>query len=399
MRRALDWLESAEPRRALELISKLASFWKLHARAAEGFARFRAAEFASPEASVERARAAASQLQDASLFLSATDFSTLMIKTLELARSIDDRTALLEALRQYAFLAYQQGDVHGLQAAVAELEAMSGGSGADAACVHAEVQAIEAALVDGRTSDAYVTLQRAYIAQLDAPGLVVRRALAKGNLAGSLLGRRDFTAAASLAADVADTFRELDHSADLAWVLALLGPGLAQSGRTAEAVDTVLECAEIAIEGEHGENIGSALWAAIPVANAVDRPQLAITLYAGLTMGMLDRGEITLNAMDAELAAGWFGDASRRVTRVVAELALRDGAAAEPAELLRSLPGILRTAAPRAPGSVRIRHGELTRREVEVLALVGERKRKPLRATRRGGHPRMVSPDGFEPST
>ena len=48
VRRALDWLGSADPRRALELLSKLVPFWKLHARAAEGFARFKAAEAASP---------------------------------------------------------------------------------------------------------------------------------------------------------------------------------------------------------------------------------------------------------------------------------------------------------------------------------------------------------------
>ena len=371
VRRALDWLGSADPRRALELLSKLVPFWKLHARAAEGFARFKAAEAASPEPSVERARAAASQLQDAWLFLSATEFSTLLRETLELARSVDDQRALLEALRQTAVLAYQEGDVHALRGAAAELQAMSVGSSADAARVHAEVRAIESAVVEGRTSDSYVKLQRAYIAHLDAPALVVRRALARGNLAGALLGRREFAAAANLAVDVADTFRELDHRADLAWVLALLAPALAQSGRTAEAVDVVVECAQIALEGGQGENIASAMWAAIPVANAVDRPELAVTLYAALTRGMLDRGEITLNAMDAELAAGWFREASRRVSPVALELALRDGAAAEPVDLLRSLPGILRTEARRAPGSVRIRHGELTRREVEVLTLVG----------------------------
>jgi predicted ATPase/DNA-binding NarL/FixJ family response regulator len=370
VRRALDWLESDDPRRALELLSKLVPFWKLHARAAEGFARFRAAEAASPEASVERARAAACQLQDAWLFLSAAEFSTLVRETLDLARSVDDRTALLNALRESAHLAYQEGNVQALAAAAGELKGMSNGS-PEAALVDAQVRAIESALVDGRTSNEYVALQRAYIAQLAAPGLVVRRELARGNLAGALLGRREFGAAASLALEVADTFRGLDHRADLAWILAFLAPALAQSGRTAEAVDVVVECAQIALEGGQGENIASAMWAAIPVANAVDRPALAVTLYSALTSGMLDRGEITLNAMDADLARGWFREASRRVSPVALELALRDGAAAKPVDLVRSLPGILRTEARRAPGSVRIRHGELTRREVEVLTLVG----------------------------
>jgi DNA-binding NarL/FixJ family response regulator len=53
------------------------------------------------------------------------------------------------------------------------------------------------------------------------------------------------------------------------------------------------------------------------------------------------------------------------------ELALREGEAVDPMDMLRSLPSELRHGDLRSVPVGRLRHGHLSRREIEILQLVG----------------------------
>ena len=76
--------------------------------------------------------------------------------------------------------------------------------------------------------------------------------------------------------------------------------------------------------------------------------------------------------LDRKPAERWAKQAERAMSKVDWELAMREGAKADPQELLRALPEELRaaTAAGATPGAY-LRHGEFTKREIEILRLVG----------------------------
>ena len=223
-----------------------------------------------------------------------------------------------------------------------------------------DAQAIEAALVDGRTSDAYVPFNGRTLrsSMRPASSSAARSRRGTGWVAPRPPGLRRSGQPCDRRRGHVPASRSPSRPG---MVLALLGPGLAQSGRTAKPSTPSSSAPRSPLRPNMARTSG-------PPCGRRSRsrtPSVARSshhLVRRLTMGMLDRGEITLNAMDAELAAGWFAGTHRGASPGRSpELALRDGAAAKPAELLRSLPGILRTGAGRAPGSARIRHGELTR--------------------------------------
>jgi DNA-binding NarL/FixJ family response regulator len=83
------------------------------------------------------------------------------------------------------------------------------------------------------------------------------------------------------------------------------------------------------------------------------------------------RGDVVLNPLDVDLADAWFKRAERAAAGISVELAVREGAEADPLALLRSLPGQLHAPAGRSTAAAVLRHGVLTKREVEVLSLVG----------------------------
>ena len=78
---------------------------------------------------------------------------------------------------------------------------------------------------------------------------------------------------------------------------------------------------------------------------------------------------------DRELAERTLDRVRRHSRPVDVELAIRDGAASDPLDLLASLPALL--AMPERRGETsepRLRHADLTAREIEILDLVGQGK-------------------------
>jgi predicted ATPase/DNA-binding CsgD family transcriptional regulator len=377
VRRALDYLETAAPNAAHELFSRLGPFWSSHGRIAEGYERFRKSRAKTAEPSVELVRAAAGMLSAAWNILPAREFQELASWTATNARALGEVSALVKALRELAYLGYNENDLPALNAATAELEEIAAEAGEQGRISRAEIRTVAAAANEGRTSDLHVQLMRVYLSEVESADLVVRQASTQTNLAGSLLGRGEYEESAELARRAVDTYRRMDQPENVNWALALLAPALAGSGQSQEAVAAALECASIAIEVGHAENVASALWAAIPVALELDSPVLAAKLWGALVHGMVGRGDVVLNPLDTELVDGWIKRARRGSTDITIEVAARDGERTDPIQLLRSLTEALPRAEVRAVMPPILRHGVLTKREVEVLALVGRGRSDP----------------------
>ena len=88
------------------------------------------------------------------------------------------------------------------------------------------------------------------------------------------------------------------------------------------------------------------------------------------------RGLVSIDEDDREYLNDVMVRVRANAPAVDVELALRDGAADDPADLLRSVPALLKGSA-RAEARPHLRHGELTRREVEILGMVGQGQTDP----------------------
>jgi DNA-binding NarL/FixJ family response regulator len=97
----------------------------------------------------------------------------------------------------------------------------------------------------------------------------------------------------------------------------------------------------------------------------------------GCIRGLEARGEATFSPLDRQLAAAALERARPGAQSVPFELAIRDGENQNPFDLIRALPALLRSSPEPAASRATLRHGELTRREVEILGLVGDGKSDP----------------------
>jgi predicted ATPase/DNA-binding CsgD family transcriptional regulator len=371
VRRALDHLESTDPRQAVVLLSRLGPFWAAHGRVMEGYGRLqRAFEFA-PEQSVELARAALGQLLLLGTCLSNEAFHALIERTIDTARVVGDKDSLIEALRYRAMLAENEGDSAAMDRVVAELGPVASGDDARDRLVRAEIAVMAAFPVGGRITDERIAATRAYVLELESANMPERLAFGRGTFANELLGRGELDESVRMGRLAVEGLRELDRRSGVAWGLAILAPALAGLGRTEEAVHAVIECVEIAMSEAPGENMATAMWAAIPVALAVGRPDLSARLWSCLDRRLVPSGQADLTDLDRLLVDGWLKQVRGSMSTVAYELAVREGADLEPVDVLRALLGELRHGDGRITPTDRLRHGELTKREVEILELVG----------------------------
>jgi DNA-binding CsgD family transcriptional regulator len=377
VRRALDYLETADPRQGLVLLARLSLFWKSRGRFREGYERFQRAAKSAVEPSVELVRAALEQVQFIWMAMPLREQRALLERTLEMARAVGDRDAIEETLRMSAVVELNANETPRLLAIAAELEAIASEEDLESRLRLMNVRVHVAQAVDGRTSDRYVDMQRAYVGAMQDAGRDL--ALIEGvTLAGSLFGRGEYEESLRLARAAVAAFQDLGREAETGWAMAYVGPALAESGRTAEAIDAALECASIALQTGHAQNIADALWAAMPVALAAGQPELVARLYGAIVRGMHARGEVVLVQFDADMAATWLQRAERAGTsELVIGLAIADGARADPVQLLQSLPSALRGSVAASATVDVLRHGTLTKREVEILALVGRGRTDP----------------------
>jgi len=378
IRRALDRLDATDPRQSLALGAHLSPFWQTRGRLAEGTGRFERTSSLAPEPSVELARASARQLtMSAQGVVGPSELRALTDRTIEMARAVADPSALITALSSRMWIAQYDGDVAAAVAAEEEIDRLDlSGLDARSQITLMEMRTLAAGAKYGLDSDEYVEQLRRQLAEASRAGWPSEQAVAAGNLAQILSLRGEHVEAAQLNGKAAESFRALERSADLGWALSYRAADLAQIGRSAEAVDAAIEAAAIAASLPLPMAVADSLRTSMPVALAVGQPVLAARLW-GAVRAMHKRGDYVLPPVEHRIGEGWLARASAAGTTVAIELALREGETADPLELLRALPDLLGAAAPATAPPARLRHGELTRREIEILTLVGQGRSDP----------------------
>jgi predicted ATPase/DNA-binding CsgD family transcriptional regulator len=372
-RSALDHLVTEDPTKGLILWHHLHPFWETNTRLREGDDRLRRLAAVAPDPSPPLARAMARHAMNvAAIGGSGRDVAT---EALRIARAAADAEAEVEALAVLGVAALNDGDQDLAQSVVDDLARATAGGAADPMRSH-EVRYFAAAALHGPTSDdALDHLTRAVEAAHGARRPQQEMGMA-GNLANVYVHRGDFAAAAIAATRSVDLARQLRNRL-LPWSLGWLAMSLAGLGRTSEAVDALTEIAEEALAQGSSLQICDSLLVAMPVALSRGEPLIAARIW-GAVEAMVARGDADIPKDDLVLVERTMARVRRQAREIDVELAIRDGAGTDPADLLRSLPERLAGDVLKTPGAAtRLRHGDLTKREIEILTLVGQGRSDP----------------------
>ena len=369
VRRALDHLEAVDPRRALILVARLEDFWGAHGRGQEGFKRLMALE-QTVEPCVELATAILALFDVSRYLLSNRQHRDLLARALDLARRSEDADTIEVALQYSAIAASYPGDADSINAFADELEAIARPDDPESHIRLLDVRSLRAWMEHGRSSSQNIALLRELVDALRAAGRE-RWIRLTADLSYSLLFAHQNAEAVRLSQQASRLLLELGREADASWALTSAAIGLADLGRVDEAVDAAVECAMLASRAAHPEAAANALFAAMPVALGLGQPLLAARLYGAIDE-MVAREQTVWGDEDGPLGRGYMTAARRMASEVEIELALEKGRHWDPFAALEELPELLRTPSNRAVRTAFVvRHGNLTRREVEILRLIG----------------------------
>ncbi len=367
VRRALEWLGS-DPELAAEVWFHLEDFWRSRGRLVEGLDRLDELVRGAPEPTVQLARAAATAGAIAPELSDAWDARAK--RGWELATAVADPTALVMALYSRLLIAFNSSDRHAGAEAAAALEKVETDSLSprmQARLVEARTWAVGA--TQGIQSDDYVrSLEAELVLHSGRPTFAAYTA---GNFAQSRLARGEYREAARLAGEAIASFRSTGRTSDVAWMLGYRAAALAEVGDIAGAVEAAAEGAELRLDADDFEGL-EALVTAMPVAIAIGRPLLAAHCW-GAALRSDESAEHALADADRRLGERWLKRAVSGSSQIGARVAVENGRGMHPRDITRDVLTELKSWTPTAAqekAQTRLRHGELTRREVEILSLV-----------------------------
>jgi DNA-binding CsgD family transcriptional regulator len=371
LRLALDRHAEVDALQAIRLWSALRPFWDSRGRLREGIARFEQLRDRAGEPSAELARAMTDYAIRIAWIADRAATRAATMAALDVAQRAEDRAQQVWCLAILATAAFNDGD-RGLAEQVGsmltslepQLEAPVDRMNA------AEARAHVAGTRHGYASEEAVRALREAVARAREADLPRREMTMAGNLAIAQLHRADFRAAVPFAERSVEIARALNHQL-LWWALSTLSMALAGAGSTERAVATLREASSEALASGAPTATQQVLLAAMPVAVAAGRPLVAARSW-GAVKALEVSGGIAVSPDDRRLAERTLDRVRRRSPALGFELAVRDGAGADRADLLRTLPDALARRSGQAPVPPSLRHGELTTRELEILGLVGQ---------------------------
>ncbi|HEY6571555.1 MAG TPA: LuxR C-terminal-related transcriptional regulator [Candidatus Limnocylindrales bacterium] len=293
------------------------------------------------------------------------------------AREVGDPLSLASSLAGLAEDAIIQGDVEEAERIAEELSRFS--TDQPDARLHADEARVFVLLtLDGPLGDRAIPAfaDMITIARRERRNDMVMAWL--GNIAFLHLCRGEYEASLR-AADESIAIARTQNQTYLPIQLAYRVTALAELGRLDEAAAVLSEVIGSDLAKASGPFSADILRAGAAVALAKDQPLLAARFASGSEHQALAQGD-ELDGGDRLLLERTMGEARRRSREIDVELAIRDGAQANLIDLLQALTDLLsgspaRDALPK--DSPTLRHGELTRREVEILTLVGQGRSDP----------------------
>jgi predicted ATPase/DNA-binding CsgD family transcriptional regulator len=374
IRLALDRFDHTDPARGLHLWNLIFyPFWATRARVREGMARFERTADLVVEPTIELSRATVRYAMNLAWVAEEAAVRQSMTRALELAQLVGDHTSEVETLAALGAVAINEGDSDLAGRVNAGLDQIDAAAlSLDLQMRVAEARQHTAAVLHGIASTEALTHGTEAIRLAQAARLPRTEVALQGNLAIAHLHRRGYEDAAAASERAVDLARQLG-SPLLPWALSLMSMALAEAGHVHRAVEALTETIEETVDRDLPVQTGDTLLAAMPVALAAGYPLLAARLWGAATA--LERsGATDIPPDDRELAERTLERVRRHESAVKVELAIRDGAASEALELLESVPQLIAAMAPSAISAPVLRHAELTRREIEILDLVGQGK-------------------------
>jgi predicted ATPase/DNA-binding NarL/FixJ family response regulator len=375
LRLALDWLDASSPLRSLELWRLLDGLWRNPYRLREGMSRFERTAQLAPEPTTVLSRAMSRYVGLAFDLRGSLRAKDLNARSLALARQVSDRPSEVEALGGVAMVAVAENDLISARAAADEAAAISASiDDPESRMYAAQARCFVMMAMFGAKSDEMRDALRDTLDAAVQAGQLTMELNTCGNLAILSLYRGEFQAAIDNAERAVELARRIRHSR-LNWCLSTLAAAQAETGQVEPAIEALSEAARDVAVLAMPERIGDVLGAAAAVALAAGDPVLAARLRG--TIDAIFAANGPGQAEDLLLLDRLMTRVRQRARELDVELAIRDGMAADPLEVLRSLPATLATLGVARDRPIALRHGELTRREVEVLALVGAGKTDP----------------------
>lgn len=376
-RLALDWLNATDPASSLELWTNLEAFWTSRHRHREGLRRFERTAALVPERTLGLSRATSRYVSLAFDLDGSVKSKALNLRSLALAREVGDAASEVEALGGIVMAAVVEGDVDTARKTADDVARISASlDDPEIRWKAAQAGCFATMAMFGAQS---VEMRDAYQTALDA-AIESRRVdfemNSRGNLAVVQIYRGEFQAAIQNAERAVDLARNLESHL-LNWCLGTLAIALAETGQIDRAVQALAEAAQDVAVLAVTERISDVLSAAMAVTFAAGDPLLAARIRGTLD-AMYTADPSIAQAENLQLLDRIMGRVRRKARQVEVELAFLDGRASDPVEVLKALPDRLAAApAGAAHRAEPLRHGELTRRETEVFALVGAGRSDP----------------------
>ena len=371
IRLAFDQFDRSDPSRGLELWTRLFyPFWAVRARLREGMARFEHTASLIDVPTIALSRAMVRYAINRRWISDEASVRQATTRALEIAQLVGDRASEIDSLVTLGATAINEGD-RALAALVRDGLARIDDAGEPARVRMriAEGRHHVAAVLEGIASEAavrHLTDAIRHAEECDEPNTEVAL---RGNVALSYLHRGEFTLAVDAGERAVEMARRFG-SPLLPWTLATLAMALAEEGAVDRAITALGEAIAETLPREMSVQTLDTILAALPVALAAGQPLVVARLW-GAAEALEASDETEIPPDDRRLAEGTVARARTRSQPMDIELAIRDGAAVNPVELLRGIPAAL-TEGRTARAAPVVRHGELTKREVEVLGLIGE---------------------------
>ena len=376
---ALDHLERVDIEAALMLWHHLERFWMARGRLGEGKARFERLRAKATQPSVGLARALSTMTVMEAMTIGPRLARGWLEEALRVAEAVQDRWSAFRNLEGLILVAASDDDRETASFALGRLDALGDRPDDEPylrlGARHSRALAI--GVIHGEESDEVVRAFRDVRDQLgdEATNPTLAWSTA-ANLSEIHAYRGEFELAAENArrAIAGSTAMEDDRSIGFAYNL--LAAATAELGKVDEAIEALRASQRHGLETAEIEWLIEHLTKAMPVALMAGLPLVAARAW-GVVSRLIETGQGGLTGPDQRRVQSVLKRVRAAAPSLQVELAIREGQDLDALPFIRELPEILSDGARRsAIGATGRRptagrHSELTKREVEILRLVG----------------------------
>jgi DNA-binding CsgD family transcriptional regulator/tetratricopeptide (TPR) repeat protein len=375
-RLALDTLQAIDLSKAVRLWREVRHLWHRPSGVHVGLARLARLESAGDVRDEDLCLALIEAVQLVENASGAGSGLQLIERALSIAERVNDVQSQLELLCVRTRIHALHGEARAAESHAARVASLAATMPSDRATYFAnDARMLLAAMRTPINDEAIAAAKAAHLSAINGASMRMRL-LREGTVALFYLYRQEYAEALAGVDQVIS--RRLDPGpnglflmdGDLIWYFYIRANALAGLGRLREASAQILEAIELCPPDPQMQDVVTILFSALVVTAAQGKLELAARLF-----GWLDQGGSggRFDVHDRKTAESAMRTVRRQLGETAVALAIRDGAAADPVKLLRSLPEWLADSVTTATRET-LRHGDLTRREVEIVVLVAQGK-------------------------